>query len=46
MLEDEAGLPAEVVNALRLEVDIAGIRYPARASTRPMYDPDRQRITA
>jgi len=46
MLEDEAGLPAEVVNALRLEVDIAGIRYPARASTRPLYDPDRLRITA
>jgi len=46
MLEDEAGLPAEVVNALRLEVDIAGVRYPARASARPLYDPDRLRITA
>ncbi len=26
------------------EVDIAGTRYPARASLRPLYDPDRRRI--
>jgi 4-methylaminobutanoate oxidase (formaldehyde-forming) len=28
------------------EVDIAGRRYPARASLRPMYDPEMARIKA
>lgn len=46
MIEDEAGLPAEGVEHGRWEVDIAGVRYPARASVRPMYDPDRHRIKA
>jgi glycine cleavage system aminomethyltransferase T len=46
MLEDPAGLPAEAVDGAQLEIDIAGSRYPARASMRPMYDPDRQRIKA
>jgi 4-methylaminobutanoate oxidase (formaldehyde-forming) len=46
MLEDEAGLPAAAVEGARLEVEIAGRRYPARASLRPMYDPDRLRVTA
>jgi 4-methylaminobutanoate oxidase (formaldehyde-forming) len=45
-VEDPAGLPAEAVDGGRFEVDIAGIRYPARASVRPMYDPDRLRVTA
>ena len=26
------------------EVDVAGVRYPARASLRPMYDPKNERI--
>jgi 4-methylaminobutanoate oxidase (formaldehyde-forming) len=46
MVEDEAGLPAEQVEATRLEVDVAGVRYPARASLRPLYDPHRLRIKA
>ena len=46
MLEDEAGLPAAAVDGVRFEVDIAGTRFPARASIRPMYDPDRIRIKA
>jgi len=46
MIEDEAGLPREAVEGARFEVDIAGTRYPARASLRPMYDPDRTRILA
>jgi 4-methylaminobutanoate oxidase (formaldehyde-forming) len=29
-----------------LEVDVAGVRYPAVASLRPMYDPDNARIRA
>jgi 4-methylaminobutanoate oxidase (formaldehyde-forming) len=46
MVEDEAGIPAGDVAGWRLEVDVAGVRYPARASLRPMYDPDRIRIKA
>jgi 4-methylaminobutanoate oxidase (formaldehyde-forming) len=45
-LEDEAGLPAETVEGVQFEVEIAGVRYPARASIRPLYDPGRGRITA
>ncbi len=46
MVEDEAGIPAEAIEDGRFEIDIAGVRYPARASLRPMYDPDRLRIRA
>ena len=46
MVEDEAGIPAEAIDGGRFEVDVAGVRYPARASVRPMYDPDRLRIKA
>lgn len=46
MLEDEAGIPADAIEGCPFEVEIAGRRYPARASLRPMYDPDRLRIKA
>jgi 4-methylaminobutanoate oxidase (formaldehyde-forming) len=46
MIEDEAGLPVDAVESAAYEIDVAGTRYPARASVRPMYDPDRARITA
>jgi glycine cleavage system aminomethyltransferase T len=46
MVEDEDGIPAEVIEEGRFEIDIAGVRYPARSSLRPMYDPDRLRIKA
>ena len=26
------------------EVDVAGVRYPARASLRPLYDPENQKL--
>ena len=26
------------------EVDVAGVRYPARASLRPLYDPENQEL--
>ena len=45
MLEDEAGLPADAVLGGRFEIDVAGTRYPARASLRPLYDPERLRVT-
>ena len=41
MIEDEAGLPREAIEDGHFEVDVAGTRYPARASLRPMYDPER-----
>jgi glycine cleavage system aminomethyltransferase T/glycine/D-amino acid oxidase-like deaminating enzyme len=46
MVEDEGGIPAQAIEGGRFEIDIAGVRYPARASLRPMYDPDRLRIKA
>jgi len=33
-----------VIQGGRFEIDIAGSRYPARASIRPLYDPDRLRV--
>jgi 4-methylaminobutanoate oxidase (formaldehyde-forming) len=44
MIEEAAGIPVEVIQGGRFEIDIAGSRYPARASLRPLYDPDRLRI--
>jgi 4-methylaminobutanoate oxidase (formaldehyde-forming) len=44
MVEEVAGIPMEAIQGGRFEIDIAGSRYPARASLRPFYDPDRLRI--
>jgi 4-methylaminobutanoate oxidase (formaldehyde-forming) len=44
MVEEVAGIPMEAIQGGRFEIDIAGSRYPARASFRPLYDPDRLRI--
>ena len=46
VIEDEAGLPAAGVDGDDYEIDVAGTRYPARVSVRPLYDPDRRRILA
>jgi 4-methylaminobutanoate oxidase (formaldehyde-forming) len=46
VVEDEAGIPASAIGEWQLEVEIAGRRYPVKASLRPMYDPDRLRIKA
>lgn len=43
-IEDQAGLPAATVDGDDYEVDIAGVRFPARVSIRPLYDPERTRI--
>jgi 4-methylaminobutanoate oxidase (formaldehyde-forming) len=42
----EAGEPIDQAwcEAGRWEIDIAGTRYPARASLKPMYDPEMKRI--
>ncbi len=44
MVEDETGIPAEVIQGECFEIDIAGSRFRALASLRPLYDPDRLRI--
>ena len=37
---------AKWVNSGTWEVDVAGTRYPARASLRPLYDPKNEKIKA
>ena len=46
MLEDPAGISVADVEERPYQVHINGVTYPARASLRPMYDPDRLRIKA
>ncbi|MGO9558408.1 MAG: GcvT family protein [Acidimicrobiales bacterium] len=46
MLEDEAGVTAKAIREWHLTVDVCGQDVPARASTRPLYDPERARILA
>jgi len=46
MLEDPDGIPADDLRQSSFQVEVAGARFPARLSLRPMYDPDRVRITA
>jgi 4-methylaminobutanoate oxidase (formaldehyde-forming) len=38
------GAPVEVVGADDYEIEVAGVRYAATASLRPMYDPKNERI--
>lgn len=45
-VEDESGVSVESIEDARFEIDIAGRRFAARASLRPMYDPRRERILA
>jgi len=43
-VENEAGVDVDYVKAGTYEVDIAGIRFPATASLRPMYDSKSERV--
>ena len=43
-VECDEGVTAEYVKAGRYEIEIAGKKYPARASLRPMFDPDGERL--
>jgi 4-methylaminobutanoate oxidase (formaldehyde-forming) len=43
-VENEDGATADFINNGIYEIDIAGVRYPARASLRPMYDPKGIRV--
>ncbi len=46
MIETGEPVTPEVINTGTWEIDVAGVRYPAVASLRPMYDPDNARIKA
>lgn len=43
-VENEEGVTADYVKSGRYEIQVAGVRYPAKASLRPMYDPKGTRI--
>ncbi len=43
-IENEAGVTADFIKSGSYEIEVAGVRYPARASLRPMYDPKGKRV--
>jgi 4-methylaminobutanoate oxidase (formaldehyde-forming) len=43
-IENEEGVGADYVRSGTYEILLAGVRYPAQASLRPMYDPEGERI--
>ncbi len=43
-VENEDGATPDFINGGSYEIDIAGERYPAKASLRPMYDPNNEKI--
>jgi glycine cleavage system aminomethyltransferase T/glycine/D-amino acid oxidase-like deaminating enzyme len=44
MIQADAAIDAKWIEAGRWEVEIAGTRYPAQASLRPLYDPENKKI--
>jgi heterotetrameric sarcosine oxidase gamma subunit len=44
MIASDSPIDAKWIEAGRWEVEIAGMRYPAIASLRPLYDPDNKKI--
>ena len=45
-VENADGVDADYVSAGRYEIEVAGVRYPAQASLRPLYDSQSSRIKA
>jgi 4-methylaminobutanoate oxidase (formaldehyde-forming) len=44
-VENDGGtVSADFITSGSYEIDIAGVRYPAKASLRPMYDPQLKRV--
>jgi glycine cleavage system T protein len=43
-VENEAGATNDFITSGTYEIDIAGVRYPAKAALRPMYDPKGLRV--
>jgi len=46
MVEHVGGVTRELIRDGKFEIQIAGMRYPARASLRPLYDPQGLKIRA
>jgi 4-methylaminobutanoate oxidase (formaldehyde-forming) len=43
-VRNRAGVTNEYVSNGTYEIEVAGVRYPARASLRPLYDPKGERV--
>ena len=43
-VENEDGVTAEFIKNGRFEIEVAGVRYPARTSLRPMFDPKGKKV--
>jgi 4-methylaminobutanoate oxidase (formaldehyde-forming) len=43
-IENKQGVTADFVSGGTYEITVAGVRYPAKASLRPMYDPKGERV--
>ena len=43
-VEHEQGVNADYIKNGQFEIEVAGVRYPAKASLRPMYDPQLKRV--
>ncbi|WNC72005.1 FAD-dependent oxidoreductase [Thalassotalea psychrophila] len=43
-IEDPAGVDKEYIDNAKFEIEVAGVRYKAKASLRPMYDPTMAKI--
>lgn len=43
-VENEAGAPTSYIKSGNYEIEVAGIRYPAQASLRPLYDPKGEKV--
>jgi len=43
-VDHEAGVTADFVKSGSFEIQVAGERIPAKASLRPMYDPENLRV--
>jgi 4-methylaminobutanoate oxidase (formaldehyde-forming) len=43
-VENQEGVTKDYIASGGFEIDIAGDRYPARASLRPLYDPQLARV--
>jgi 4-methylaminobutanoate oxidase (formaldehyde-forming) len=45
-VNNDDGVTADFVKSGRYEIEVAGVRVPATASLRPLYDPTSSRIRA
>ena len=43
-VENDAGATPDFINSGKYEIDIGEIRYPAKASLKPMYDPEGKKV--